>query len=648
MDSPVHDVSSATLGDSGEYTVAFTHNGISYRSAPIRVVVGTDPLLSPTDTLLTVAQNRPLNIAFDLDGNPFPNLFQYWMTPIPDGVAWSNATATLSGTPSAEGRSAMWIYAENNSSRYSGNPLSRVYTLDVVYRNVESVSLNKENTTIQVGGAETLYATVQPQLAANHAVEWQSSNSDVAVVLPGGKSTYHSLGGTVLGLSPGTAVVTATTVDGQKIDGCMVSILAEPVPVTGVTLDRNALSMRVGDTAQLKATISPQNATNQNLEWASTNPGIAAAGADGYVTALSPGSTIIRATTEDGGLSAACSVTVTSAHIPVRAILINKSSTGLLVGTSETLYATVLPENATNKSVRWSVTDEDIASLSQSPHSLRMSSGTVVTGVAPGEAIVTATAVDGGLTADCRVTVSATPIPVAGIELDKSRIEIDAGESERLQATVLPTNATNQNLRWLSDDPEVASVDDDGWLAGIAPGSTVVAVETAGGDFRASCDVIVSDLPELSLHSIGGESHPCGVFTIAFRVETRDGNAFPSERVIRTEANFQPDAAARQLLWRLERESGENILYITGRFLSGTAQSTSLRKIVFEFDNAKQRYVAFSPAPSLAELLNQYYSSGSGCAGGTVALVPAVLLVVLKGANRRKKIKDRGAPPHER
>jgi uncharacterized protein YjdB len=170
------------------------------------------------------------------------------------------------------------------------------------------------------------------------------------------------------------------------------------VPVTGVTVSPTTLSLTVGQTATLTATVSPANATNKNVTWSSSNTSVATVSSTGVVTAVAAGSATITVTTVDGSKTANCAVTVTgSTTVPVTGVTVSPTTLSLTVGQTATLTATVSPANATNKSVTWSSSNTSVATVS--------STG-VVTAVAAGSATVTVTTVDGGYAATCNIIIN--------------------------------------------------------------------------------------------------------------------------------------------------------------------------------------------------------------------------------------------------
>ena len=184
------------------------------------------------------------------------------------------------------------------------------------------------------------------------------------------------------------------------------------VPVTGVVIDKTSLELKVGETATITVTVTPENADNKNVTWLSTDESVATV-KGGVVTAVSEGTAAIVVTTVDGGKSAFCTVKVSGEEIPeavpVSGISLNKTSLELEEGESETLVATVAPENADNKSVTWMSTDESVATVENGK----------VKAVSAGTAVIVVTTVDGGKSAFCTVKVSCPDVPEIPDEPDE-------------------------------------------------------------------------------------------------------------------------------------------------------------------------------------------------------------------------------------
>lgn len=168
------------------------------------------------------------------------------------------------------------------------------------------------------------------------------------------------------------------------------------VAVTGVAISKESLSMNIGGTYTLLATISPAKATNKKVTWSSSNEDVVSVDG-GVVTALALGEARITVTTEDGGFTAHCDIEVIEEVIHADGVSLNYDEYAMKVGGSVTLVETISPYNATNHNVTWESSDPEVVSVTN---------GTIK-GLAAGSATITVTTEDGGYTATCAVTVTA-------------------------------------------------------------------------------------------------------------------------------------------------------------------------------------------------------------------------------------------------
>ena len=323
------------------------------------------------------------------------------------------------------------------------------------------------------GESAVLSASVSPEAASDRAVAWSSSDRSVATV---------DKAGTVHGLRPGTATVTATA-EG-KSGTCAVTVKAKAVNVTEVTLDRAELTLTEGETETLTATVKPDNADNRKVTWSSDKTEIATVNGAGKVTAVKPGEAVVTVTTEDGGKTATCKVTVKAKVIGVTEVTLDRTELTLTEGETETLTATVRPDNADNRKVTWSSDKTEVATVNGAGR---------VTAVKAGEAVVTVTTEDGGKTATCKVTVKAKAVPVTGVEVNPWAVTLSVRGTSKLSYTIRPADATNQNVKWESDNPSVATVDSDGNVRAVSAGVAKVSAVTEDGGFRSGCTVTVKE-----------------------------------------------------------------------------------------------------------------------------------------------------------
>ena len=171
--------------------------------------------------------------------------------------------------------------------------------------------------------------------------------------------------------------------------------------VTGITLDKQELSLTIGETQLLKATVSPSDAYDTTFNWLSSNSSVATVSTSGIITAKGEGTAIISAIASDGNYIATCEVSVAAVH--VTGITISQSSLEMIVGATSQLTATVNPNNATNKSVIWSSSDNSVAQVSSTGQ---------VKAIGKGSATITVTSIDGEYSQTCTVTIKEPELKV--------------------------------------------------------------------------------------------------------------------------------------------------------------------------------------------------------------------------------------------
>jgi uncharacterized protein YjdB len=345
---------------------------------------------------------------------------------------------------------------------------------------VSGVTLNKTTTVLMAGDSETLTATVAPANATNRSVNWTTSDRNIAIV---------DTSGTITAVAPGSAVITATTVDGGRTATCTVTV--NPRPVTGVTLNKSTTRIAVNDHETLIAATVPVNATNQNKTWNSSNTSVATVDTNGRVTGRTAGTARITVTTSEGNFTAYCEVTV---HTVAVAGVTLRSSATIGIGASETLVPTFVPANATNRNVTWASSNPGVASVDSNGR---------VTGRAAGTATIMITTAEGRYTATCAVTVTQN-IAVTGVSLNRNSLTLNQGASETLTATVSPSNALNRNVSWSSSNPGVATVDNNGRVTAVSAGSATITVTTADGGRTATCAVTVEGIFNITLNQAAG------------------------------------------------------------------------------------------------------------------------------------------------
>ena len=240
---------------------------------------------------------------------------------------------------------------------------------------VESITLDKTSLSLYEGDSAIITATVNPDDATDKSVTWSSSDAAIATV---------DQNGTIKAIKEGTVTITAKA--GGKEASCVVEVAK--IPVSSITLDKENLTLFIGDDYQLKATVLPRNAFDRSITWSSSNPAIATVDQNGTIKAIKEGTVTITA--KAGGKEASCVVEV---KIPVSSITLDKNNLTLLVGDEVTLTATVLPNDAFDKSITWKSSNNSVATVENG----------VVKCVGVGTTTITATA--GKVSATCTILV---------------------------------------------------------------------------------------------------------------------------------------------------------------------------------------------------------------------------------------------------
>lgn len=243
-----------------------------------------------------------------------------------------------------------------------------------------------------------LFTNVTPSDASNKQVTWNTADSLVATV---------NLKGKVSTITPGNTTITATTVDGGFVDSCSISV--EPVGITGLSIN-NCLQTALTHKSRYKLLpdITPFNASNTNIIWTSSNPQVAIVNNKGRISTLGVGSTVIMAETEDGGLTAACSIEVVP--VSVTGITIdNCPSSTLNQDTTYKLLTVIEPSNSTNEAVIWSSSNPQVATVN--------TKGKVST-LESGSTIITVTTDDGAFSNFCDISIGVQATIGEGMLID--------------------------------------------------------------------------------------------------------------------------------------------------------------------------------------------------------------------------------------
>lgn len=263
---------------------------------------------------------------------------------------------------------------------------------------------------------------------------------------------------------------------------------------SGIRLDPVNASVTVGETIDIKAIITPDDAFDKSVVWSSSNPTVATI-ANGKVSGKSVGSVTITATSANG-LKATSTISVLPKIVNAQSITLTPTNVTMKPAENITLLATILPSNTTDKSLSWSSDNENVAVVNDNGK---------VTAIGVGNATISVTTTN-GLVATCAVSV--IPIPITSITVNPTEVTLTISQTIPLTVIVLPVDATDKSVTWASGDENVATVDQSGTVTAVGNGETLITATTNDGSGLSASSRIIVTTP------VGVESIP------------EDGNAY--------------------------------------------------------------------------------------------------------------------------
>jgi len=238
--------------------------------------------------------------------------------------------------------------------------------------------------------------------------------------------------------------------------------------------------LAIGETVQITADVTPADAGDKSVNWASDNGGVAAVSQGGLVTARGAGNATITATTNTGAISRTVAISVSAV---ITGVSVSPETLTLNINETRTLTATVVPANAPDRSVIWSSADASVATVS--------STGAVTARAAGVVRITAASGANPALSAACTLTVNS--IRPASVNVTPSSVTLNVGATRQLSASVLPANVPDRAVVWTSGNTRVATVSGSGFVTALEPGAaTITATSSADNTVRGTCEVTVN------------------------------------------------------------------------------------------------------------------------------------------------------------
>lgn len=366
------------------------------------------------------------------------------------GLAPGEATLTIANTLSPE--------------------IKTVYRVLVV-RPVTRIAPSASANTVAVGETVSLSAEVTPEDATMPGIVWTSGDERIATV---------DANGVVTGVKRGNVRLIASVADGSGVRANLNLKVVQKAE--SITLDKTDVTVDVGRTAVLRATVLPKDTDERGVVWTSSDESVATVNNQGRVTAVALGTCEITCESKTSGeVKAAATVRVQQ---PVKKIALDQVPEVYAGETAQLVWHTE-PADATNPALRFTSSNEKVLTVDENG---------VLHGVAQGECYVNAMSTDGS-NRQVRARVKVLQ-HVEGVHMKRHTAYVDVRETATTAAELEPANASNKHMTWVSADPDVATVTGDSLrirITGKAAGETVITGTTEDGGFQTSIAVKVGD-----------------------------------------------------------------------------------------------------------------------------------------------------------
>ncbi len=327
----------------------------------------------------------------------------------------------------------------------------------------KSISFIEKNIRLQKNDSMQLNVN-----SSNNNIRYKSSNTNIAVV--------NEYSGYVTGINNGTVTITAYLYNDNSIyDECTIEVYtnsSSKVVVTSIELSNNGLSMYVGDTKKLSATILPSNASNKSVTWSSSNSSVVTVDNNGNVVARNSGTALIKVIASNG-VYASCNVTVSqkgSTPVPtpstkpqIEKLVISNNKLSVKVGEIKKIEYRIEPSNGEIKSINWSSSNTSVATVDSNGN---------VTGKKNGSAEVTLN-INGNLIG--KITINVNP-KITGINLkSSSSISLKVGNTSQISVETIPSNS-GVKITYSSNNNHV-TVSNTGLIKAVSSGASVITIK---------------------------------------------------------------------------------------------------------------------------------------------------------------------------
>lgn len=342
---------------------------------------------------------------------------------------------------------------------------------------IQEIVLNETVLSLKVDETHSFFVLIIPSHLEAPPFFWKTSDSEVISIDNNGLAKALSLG---------EATITVHNAEHSLQSSCRITVKA--TQASEITLDKVNLALIIDEEYELKYELHPQGTTYKEVTWTSANTDIATVNSNGKVKAIGVGTTTITIFNHDKTVNASCTVNV--GPIEATEITLNMDNVELFVGDFTDLKYSIKPEKTTNKEVKWSSANSDIATVNAVGK---------VEAVGVGETTITVKANDKTFDT-CKIKVN--PIRATKITLNVSALTMNMNETNTLSVNFTPTNTTNKKIIWTSTDESIASVSDTGMITAIKEGTIIIRAKSEDGSLTAYCTVKVVAVIYLSSNKL--------------------------------------------------------------------------------------------------------------------------------------------------
>ncbi len=436
-------------------------------------------------------------------------------------IAWSTSNSNVATVSSSGLMTGMGAGSATITATSEGRSGSATITVTAVP--VASLTVSPATVVTTVGLTTQLAALVADSAGRplnGRAVSWTSSTPSVASV---------NASGLLSALATGTTAITATS-EGRTASATVQ--VSATVAVASVQVSPAEVALVPSSTRQVTAAPLDANGAPlvRQVVWSSSNPAVATVTNAGLITATAPGVAAVTATSE--GRSATVNVTVAAAITPVAAVSVSPGTLAIGPGQSGTLVAT--PQDSTGaplagRLVTWSSSAPAIATVAATG---------VVSGIAPGTTVVTASSE--GRTTTVNVTVTISAQPVASVAVVPGSSGLQSGQTLTLTATPRDGGGaplSGRSVSWNSSSPSVASVSGTGVVTGLSPGTARITATSEGVVGAATISVTGSPVTNVTLAPPSASLLPNGTVQLSVTARDTAGTVVTGRPVVFTSSN---------------------------------------------------------------------------------------------------------------